>query len=146
MFIIAAASAFGKMLTMAQLPATLVSFITNHHISKVEFLLIVTVILLIAGTFMDQISTVLILTPMLLPIAQELNIPIIQFGALMVVNITFGLLTPPLGVHLFMACGIAKIKFSEIVKEMVPFLIMCLIVILLTTFVPQVSLFLTQFV
>ena len=83
---------------------------------------------------------------MLLPIAQELNIPIIQFGALMVVNITFGLLTPPLGVHLFMACGIAKIKFSEIVKEMVPFLIMCLIVILLTTFVPQVSLFLTQFV
>ena len=51
-----------------------------------------------------------------------------------------------MGVHLFMACGIAKIKFSEIVKEMVPFLIMCLIVILLTTFVPQVSLFLTQFV
>lgn len=146
MFIIAAASAFGKMLTMAQLPATLVGFITDHHISKVEFLLIVTVILLIAGTFMDQISTVLILTPMLLPIAQELNINTIQFGALMVVNITFGLLTPPLGVHLFMACGIAKIKFSEIVKEMVPFLIMCLIVILLTTFVPQVSLFLTQFV
>ena len=146
MFIIAAASAFGKMLTMAQLPAALVSFITDHNVSKIAFLLIVTVILLIAGTFMDQISTVLILTPMLLPIAQELGVDTIQFGALMVVNITFGLLTPPLGVHLFMACGIAKIKFSEIVREMVPFLIMCLIVILLTTFVPQVSLFLTQFV
>lgn len=146
MFIIAAASAFGKMLTMAQLPATLVNFIMDNHISKVAFLLIVTVILLIAGTFMDQISTVLILTPMLLPIAQELGIDTIQFGALMVVNITFGLLTPPLGVHLFMACGIAKIKFSEILREICPFLIMCLIIILLTTFIPQVSLFLTQFV
>lgn len=145
MFIIAAASAFGKMLTVAQLPAALVNFITEHNVSKVAFLLIVTVILLIAGTFMDQISTVLILTPMLLPIAKELGVDPIQFGALMVVNITFGLLTPPLGVHLFMACGIAKIKFSEIVREIVPFLIACLIVILLTTFVPSVSLFLTQF-
>lgn len=145
MFIIAAASAFGKMLTVAQLPAALVNFITEHNVSKVAFLLIVTVILLIAGTFMDQISTVLILTPMLLPIAKELGVDPIQFGALMVVNITFGLLTPPLGVHLFMACGIAKIKFSEIVREIIPFLIACLIVILLTTFVPSVSLFLTQF-
>lgn len=145
MFIIAAASAFGKMLTVAQLPAALVNFITEHNVSKVAFLLIVTVILLIAGTFMDQISTVLILTPMLLPIAKELGVDPIHFGALMVVNITFGLLTPPLGVHLFMACGIAKIKFSEIVREIVPFLIACLIVILLTTFVPGVSLFLTQF-
>ena len=145
MFIIAAASAFGKMLTVAQLPAALVNFITEHNDSKVAFLLIVTVILLIAGTFMDQISTVLILTPMLLPIAKELGVDPIHFGALMVVNITFGLLTPPLGVHLFMACGIAKIKFSEIVREIVPFLIACLIVILLTTFVPGVSLFLTQF-
>ena len=82
---------------------------------------------------------------MLLPIALELGVNPIQFGALMVVNITFGLLTPPLGVHLFMACGIAKIKFSEILKEIIPFLIACLIVILLTTFVPSVSLFLTQF-
>lgn len=145
MFIIAAASAFGKMLTVAQLPAALVNFILENHVSKNVFLIIVVVILLIAGTFMDQISTVLILTPMLLPIALELGVNPIQFGALMVVNITFGLLTPPLGVHLFMACGIAKIKFSEIVKEIIPFLIACLIVILLTTFVPGVSLFLTRF-
>lgn len=145
MFIIAAASAFGKMLTVAQLPAALVNFILENNVSKNVFLIIVVVILLIAGTFMDQISTVLILTPMLLPIALELGVNPIQFGALMVVNITFGLLTPPLGVHLFMACGIAKIKFSEILKEIIPFLIACLIVILLTTFVPSVSLFLTQF-
>ena len=145
MFIIAAASAFGKLLTVAQLPAALVNFILTHNISKGFFLLIVIIILLIAGTFMDQISTVLILTPMLLPIAQELGVDTVQFGALMVVNITFGLLTPPLGVHLFMACGIAKIKFSEILKEMIPFLVACLIVILLTTYVPAVSLFLTKF-
>lgn len=145
MFIIAAASAFGKLLTVGQLPAALVNFILNNNVSKGVFLLIVMIILLIAGTFMDQISTVLILTPMLLPIAEQLGINPIHFGALMVVNITFGLLTPPLGVHLFMACGIAKIKFSEILKEMVPFLIACLIIILLTTYVEPISVFLTQF-
>ena len=101
MLIIAVASAFGKMLTIGQLPATMVNFILSHDVSKGMFLLIVMVMLLIAGTFMDQISTVLILTPMLLPIATALGINPIHFGALMVVNITFGMLTPPLGCLLY---------------------------------------------
>lgn len=136
MFIIAVASAFGKMLTVGQLPATMVNFILAQDMPKGVFLLIVMLILLVAGTFMDQISTVLILTPMLLPIATALNIDPIHFGALMVVNITFGMLTPPLGVHLFMGCGIAKIKFTDIMKEMPMFLLICLLVIVVTTFVP----------
>ncbi len=140
MFIIAAASAFGKMLTVGQLPATMVNFIMGQDMSKGVFLLIVMIILLIAGTFMDQISTVLILTPMLLPIATALGIDPVHFGALMVVNITFGMLTPPLGVHLFMGCGIAKIKFVDILKEMPMFLLICLIVIVVTTFVPWTTL------
>ena len=140
MFIIAVASAFGKMLTVGQLPATMVNFILAQNVSKGVFLLIVMIMLLIAGTFMDQISTVLILTPMLLPIATVLGIDPTHFGALMVVNITFGMLTPPLGVHLFMGCGIAKIKFTEIMKEMPMFLLICLLVILLTTFVPWTTL------
>lgn len=140
MLIIAVASAFGKMLTIGQLPATMVNFILSHDVSKDMFLLIVMVMLLIAGTFMDQISTVLILTPMLLPIATALGINPIHFGALMVVNITFGMLTPPLGVHLFMGCGIAKIKFKDIIKEMPMFLLICLVVIILTTYIPEVSL------
>lgn len=140
MFIIAAASAFGKMLTVGQLPATMVNFIIGQDMSKGVFLLIVMIILLIAGTFMDQISTVLILTPMLLPIATALGIDPVHFGALMVVNITFGMLTPPLGVHLFMGCGIAKIKFVDILKEMPMFLLICLIVIVVTTFVPWTTL------
>ena len=140
MLIIAVASAFGKMLTIGQLPATMANFILSHDVSKGMFLLIVMVMLLIAGTFMDQISTVLILTPMLLPIATALGINPIHFGALMVVNITFGMLTPPLGVHLFMGCGIAKIKFKDIIKEMPMFLLICLVVIILTTYIPEVSL------
>lgn len=140
MLIIAVASAFGKMLTIGQLLATMVNFILSHDVSKGMFLLIVMVMLLIAGTFMDQISTVLILTPMLLPIATALGINPIHFGALMVVNITFGMLTPPLGVHLFMGCGIAKIKFKDIIKEMPMFLLICLVVIILTTYIPEVSL------
>ena len=140
MFIIAVASAFGKMLTVGQLPAAMVDFILEKDVSKGIFLLIVMAMLLVAGTFMDQISTVLILTPMLLPIATALDINPIHFGALMVVNITFGMLTPPLGVHLFMGCGIAKIKFTEIMKEMPMFLIICLAVILLTTFIPWTTL------
>lgn len=140
MLIIAVASAFGKMLTIGQLPATMVNFILSHDVSKGMFLLIVMVMLLIAGTFMDQISTVLILMPMLLPIATALGINPIHFGALMVVNITFGMLTPPLGVHLFMGCGIAKIKFKDIIKEMPMFLLICLVVIILTTYIPEVSL------
>ena len=140
MLIIAVASAFGKMLTIGQLPATMVNFILYQDVTKGMFLLIVMVMLLIAGTFMDQISTVLILTPMLLPIATALGINPIHFGALMVVNITFGMLTPPLGVHLFMGCGIAKIKFKDIIKEMPMFLLICLVVIILTTYIPEVSL------
>jgi C4-dicarboxylate transporter DctM subunit len=144
MFIIAVATAFGRLLTIGQLPAALVSFIQGAHVGQFGFLMFVTIILIIAGTFMDQIGTVSILTPMLLPIATTLGINPVHFGALMVVNITFGLLTPPLGVHLFMGCGIAKVTLTEILKEMGPFLVACLIVILMVTYIPWFSLFLIK--
>lgn len=142
LLIIAAANGFGRLLTLGQLPAALVQFIRDHNVSKWMFLLCVTIILLIAGTFMEQLSTILIVTPMLLPIAQSLGIDIVHFGVLMVVNITFGMLTPPLGSHLFLACGMTKITFRELIREMIPFLLIALLVIILTTYIPAVSLFL----
>lgn len=141
LLIIATATAFGRLLTLGQLPGALVQFVIENNVSKPVFLLFVTIMLLVAGTFMEQLSTILIVTPMLLPIALSLGIDIVHFGVLMVVNITFGMLTPPLGSHLFLACGMTNITLKDLLKEMGPFLIIALIVILLTTYIPAVSLF-----
>ncbi len=141
LLIIATATSFGRLLTLGQLPGALVQFVIENDVSKPVFLLFVTIMLLIAGTFMEQLSTVLIVTPMLLPIALSLGIDIVHFGVLMVVNITFGMLTPPLGAHLFLACGMTNITLKDLLKEMVPFLVIALLVVLLTTYIPVISLF-----
>jgi len=139
MLIIATASAFGRMLTLMELPAALVNFVVENNVSAAMFLLVINIAMLIVGTFMELNATILILAPILLPIAKTLGIDPVHLGIIMVVNMTFGLLTPPLGVHLFVACGIAKKKFDVICREILPFLILAVLVILIVTYIPQAS-------
>jgi C4-dicarboxylate transporter DctM subunit len=142
MLIVATATAFGRLLTLAQLPASLVNFVVQNNVSPIVFLLFINGVMLIVGTFMELNATILILAPLLLPLALTMGINPVHLGVIMVVNMTFGLITPPLGVNLFVACGITKGKFDGIVREIWPFIAVAFITILIVTYVPNVSMFL----
>jgi C4-dicarboxylate transporter DctM subunit len=146
MMIIATATAFGRILTLAQLPAMLVRIVTENNVGPIMFLLIINIAMLIIGTFMELNATILILAPILVPIAQKLGVDLVHLGIIMVVNMTFGLLTPPLGTHLFMGCGIAKIKFDSILREIWPMILVAVVVILLVTYIPETSMVLIKLI
>ena len=108
--------------------------------NTVIFLIIVNICLLIAGCFLDSTSALYIFTPLFLPVAQALGMNLVHFGTIMIVNLAIGLVTPPVGVNLYVACGIAKIDLKTISKAVVPLIIASLVVLLLVTYVPQLSL------
>lgn len=139
MIIIAIAGLFGRLLTLERLPFVLVEWIQQSNMGPFAFLLLINIVMLILGTFMELNATILILTPVLLPIAKAMGIDLVHLGVIIVVNMTFGLLTPPLGVHLFIGSGMAGIKLEDVAKEILPFLLVAIIVILITTYLPSVS-------
>ena len=103
------------------------------------FFLIVNIILLIAGCFLDSTSALFIFTPLLVPVAQALGVDMIHLGVVMIVNLAIGLFTPPVGVNLYVACGVAKVDLRQISKAVVPLLIASLIVLLIITYIPGIS-------
>ncbi|MGL6200752.1 MAG: TRAP transporter large permease subunit [Lachnospiraceae bacterium] len=109
--------------------------VTNGNL--ILFLLITNIILLIAGCVMDAVSALYIFTPILLPVALEMGYDITSFGILMCVNLAIGLITPPVGVNLFTACGIAKVTIKDLIKDVLPILAGLLIVLLIVTYLPQ---------
>ena len=118
------------------------NWIMSFTDSKVIFLLMVNIILIIAGCFIDANSALYILCPILFPIAQSLGIDAVHLGAVMVVNLALGLITPPVGVNLFTGCGVAGISLNDMIRKIWPFVIAMLLVLLLITYVPAVSTFL----
>ena len=140
MFIIANAFMLAFLLTTLQIPQAASEFITNMGLPVWGFLLIMNVLLLAAGNFMEPTSVVLILTPVLFPIAMELGIDPIHLGVLMVVNMQIGLVTPPVGLNLFVTAGVAKMSLEDTVKASFPWLLVLLAVLLLITFIPWISL------
>lgn len=143
MFIIGAAAVFGNTLTVtgiaAKASAGLVSFAAGN---KYIFLMLINVILLIAGCFLDANSALYILCPILFPVAMSLNINPVHLGAVMVVNLAIGLVTPPVGANLFVGCGVAGIPLKDMIKKVWPFVLACILVLLLVTYVEPVSTFL----
>ena len=137
----ATASLFAYILTRARLDLAisdgLIDITGGNYIM---FLLIANVIFLIAGCFMDATSAVLIFTPLFLPVALSLGIDPIHFGAVMVLNLSIGLVTPPVGINLFVGCGIANVSLKDISIAVIPLIIACLIVLLLVTYIPQLPL------
>jgi C4-dicarboxylate transporter DctM subunit len=103
------------------------------------FFLIVNIILLIAGCFLDSTSALFIFTPLLVPVAQALGVDMIHLGVVMILNLAIGLFTPPVGVNLYVACGVAKVDLRQISKAVVPLLIASLIVLLIITYIPGIS-------
>ncbi|MGL5113750.1 MAG: TRAP transporter large permease, partial [Beijerinckiaceae bacterium] len=142
LFIVAGASIFGWCLTMSRATDTLGEWIISVASDPITFLILVNIFLLIVGCFMETIAAITILVPVLLPVAVKLGIDPVHFGLVMVLNLMIGLLTPPVGMVLYVLARVARISFEETVKAVWPFLIPLFAVLIIITFVPQTVLWL----
>ncbi|MDO5541349.1 MAG: TRAP transporter large permease [Eubacteriales bacterium] len=142
LILIATSSAFGFCLTRLHVPDLAAQAIIGVTSNKIILALLLDLIILVLGCIMDMSPIILIATPILLPIAKEIGINEIQFGMMMILNCGIGLLTPPVGAVLFIGSAVGKTKMEEVVKATLPFYGCMLIVLLLITFVPQLSTFL----
>ena len=139
LFILAASTAFSRVLTLMQVPQTVSEFILNNFHSPVAILLIINIFLLIVGMVMDTTPAILILTPILLPIVEAIGMNPIQFGVIMVVNLAIGFVTPPIGVNLFVASSLTDVPVMQIAKKAMPMIAFFLVALLLITFIPAIS-------
>ena len=140
--LMAMATIFGNVMTLEQIPQQIAEIILNVTHNPIIIILLINILLLWIGTFMEALAAIVILTPILLPLAMQIGLNPIHFGVIIVVNLAIGFITPPVGVNLFVASGIADAKIQSISKASIPFLIAMLIVLLLITYIPKISLFL----
>ena len=137
MFLVAVASIFSWLLTAESIPRILAEFFLSISNNPVIILMMINVMLLILGTFMDCIPAIILVVPVLMPLLQEVGIDFIHFGVVMVVNLGIGLLTPPVGTCLFVASRIAKLSIVDIVKDLWPLLLAMFCVLMIITYIPQ---------
>jgi len=140
MFIISSAGLFGWIMTRANVPQLVAEFFMNISDNPIIFLLLVNLFLIIVGMFMETNASIIILAPLLLPVATQLGIDPVHFGIIMIVNLALGMCTPPMGVNLFISSQIAKIRLDEISRGMLPYYGVLLITLMLITFIPAISL------
>lgn len=141
MLITAAASIFAYILTRSRIDVAInEALISATGGNTIIFFLIVNIILLIAGCFLDSTSALYIFVPLFVPVAKALGIDLVHLGVVMIVNLAIGLVTPPVGVNLYVACGIAKCNLKQISVAVMPLIIAALIVLLLVTYIPAISL------
>lgn len=140
-FLIGGASLFIWLLSFNQIPNQMIDLLGGVAENPFLLLLVINVILLIAGTFIDTISAVSIFTPLFLPLISAAGVDPIHFGIILAVNLTIGMVTPPLGVCLFVTSSIAKIKMQDMFKFLVPQILLLIAVLLIITYIPQIVLF-----
>ena len=136
LLVVACASLFTWIITVAQVPQMVSSFLSATISNKYVLLLVINIVLLIAGTFIDTTSALVIFTPLFLPLVQSMGIDLIHFGLVMAVNLTIGMCTPPLGVCLFVAGSIGRVSLKEQMKDLLPMLGVLLIVLIIITYIP----------
>jgi len=144
LIIVGTATAFGRLLTVEQIPNQIAEGILSISENPIIIILLITLLLLIVGCFMDTLAAIIILTPILLPIAVNLGYDPVHFGIIMIVNLAIGFITPPLGVNLFVASGISGLSIEAISKAIIPFVFAMFITLLVIIFIPQLSLFLIR--
>ncbi|WP_174729131.1 TRAP transporter large permease [Mesobacillus harenae] len=144
LIIVGTATAFGRFLTIEQIPTKVANAMLSISSEPLVIIILITILLLIVGTFMDTLAAIIILTPILLPIALQIGYDPIHFGIIMVVNLAIGFITPPLGVNLFVASGISGLSIETLSKAIVPYFFAMVITLLFITFMPQISLFLVN--
>jgi tripartite ATP-independent transporter DctM subunit len=141
MALIATASMFGWLLAYLKIPAMVTTALLGISTNKIVILLLINVMCLILGCIMDMGPLILILTPILLPVATQLGMEPVQFGAMLILNLAIGLCTPPVGAALFAGCSIGRIKIEHATKACLPFYAMMILVLMLVTFVQPISMF-----
>ncbi|WP_245751049.1 TRAP transporter large permease subunit [Desulfomicrobium apsheronum] len=139
--LMAMATLFGNIMTIEDVPGTIARAILSVTESKLVILLLINVLLLIVGIFMEALAAIVILTPILLPVVTGVGVSPLHFGIIMVVNLAIGFITPPVGVNLFVASGISKAKLSELSKSVIPMILLMIVVLLIITYIPEVPLF-----
>ncbi|TCK06085.1 TRAP transporter large permease [Marinobacterium mangrovicola] len=146
LFIIANAMLFAHVLTTERIPHQIAEVIVQWGLPAWGFLIVVNILLLIAGNFMEPSAILLIMAPILFPIATQLGIDPIHLGIIMVVNMEIGMLTPPVGLNLFVTAGITGRDMVWVIKACAPWLCLLLFFLILITYIPQISLFLPEYI
>jgi C4-dicarboxylate transporter DctM subunit len=145
LFIIANAMLFAHVLTTERIPHSIAELIINWGLPAWAFLIVVNILLLIAGNFMEPSAILLIMAPILFPIATQLGIDPIHLGIIMVVNMELGMLTPPVGLNLFVTAGITGKSIGWAIKACLPWLLLMLVCLIMITFIPEISLWLPNY-
>jgi tripartite ATP-independent transporter DctM subunit len=140
MIIVGFAAMFGFALQLLQAPQTIAAALRTVSDNPLVFLLLVNLFLLVVGMFMETFAAIIILAPILAPIAAEFGINPVHFGLIVIVNLAIGMVTPPVGVNLFIACGIAKIQMEQLMKPLSVFLAVLVLNLMVITYVPWLSL------
>ncbi|MFG6147522.1 TRAP transporter large permease [Halobacillus sp. B23F22_1] len=142
--IIAAALVFGMFLTTEQVPQQFASWVSDSGFNKWTFLLIVSILFFILGMFLEPTAIILITLPIFLPIIAALDIDVIHFAIIMVVNMELGMITPPVGLNLFVVSGITEEKVEKVIRGVIPFFAIFVVVLILIVIFPDISLYLTD--
>ena len=142
MFLVAVASLFGWILSYERIPQIIANAMLSITENQILILLLINIFLLMIGCVMDMTASLIILTPMFMPLIKTLGIDPIHFGVIMVLNLSIGLFTPPLGVCLIVPCQLAERKISDVLKDILPFFIACVVVLFLITYLPGLVTFL----
>jgi tripartite ATP-independent transporter DctM subunit len=144
MFLICTSMAMSWLFSFEGIPALISNFLLEQFSNKIVIFLVINLVLLIIGTFMDMTPAVLIFTPIFLPVVTALGMHPVHFGIVLVLNLCIGLCTPPVGTILFVGSGIANISVSQVVKPLLPFLLIMVLVLLLITYIPSISMYLPE--
>jgi tripartite ATP-independent transporter DctM subunit len=142
MMLIGFSVGFGYMMAIMQIPAKVTALFLSISDNKYVFLMMVNLLLLLLGTFMDLAPMLLICTPIFLPVILKLGIDPVHFGMIMILNLGIGLITPPVGSTLFVGCAVGKVTIEQVSKELWPFYGAMCFALLLVTYIPAISLWL----
>ena len=134
MLVIGTASIFSWLLASKEIPQYITEAVINITHNRIAILLLINIVLLMVGTFMETTASLIILTPVLLPLMDKIGVDPLHFGVIIVLNLVIGLTTPPVGVCLFIACAIGEIKLEQITKAILPFLLASILVLLIVTY------------
>ena len=144
LLVLATANIFSFVLTFEGLPLAMADMITAYAFNWIMFILFVHILFFVLGMVMDCLPPILILMPILVPVATALGIDPVHFGIIVAANVGLGMVSPPVGICLFVACGIADTRIELVVRPLLPFLLILVISLMVITFVPQISLFLPR--
>jgi tripartite ATP-independent transporter DctM subunit len=144
MLLIATSTAMSWLMATQNIPQNVSTALLSISNNKFIILLIINILLLFVGTFMDMTPAVLIFTPIFLPVVKQLGIHPVHFGLIMIANLCIGLCTPPVGTCLFVGCGVGDTTISKVVRPLLPFFAAMVVALMIVTYIPQISLFIPE--